>query len=75
MQIACKAVAAMLHYFFLCVIAWMFFNGIYLYQKVQKATRPGSVVDLIYFCILGWGKSHQGGLMASCSLGRPGRYQ
>ncbi|XP_022097353.1 adhesion G protein-coupled receptor L3-like [Acanthaster planci] len=54
-EIACKAVAAMLHYFFLCVMAWLLCNGIYLYQKVKKATRPGSVVDLIYFCILGWG--------------------
>ncbi|XP_038066462.1 adhesion G protein-coupled receptor L2-like [Patiria miniata] len=54
-EYACKAVAALLHYFFLCVMAWMLCNGLYLYQKVKRATRPGSVVDLIYFCILGWG--------------------
>ena len=55
MQEVCAAVAALLHYLFLCVFCWMLAEGIMLYLLVVRVF--GTIATRWYYLlILGWGK-------------------
>ena len=55
-QWLCTTVAALLHYFFLCVFCWMLAEGIILYLMLVRVF--GTATDKWYYLlILGWGKS------------------
>eukprot|EP00057_Strongylocentrotus_purpuratus_P004609 XP_003729075.1 PREDICTED: probable G-protein coupled receptor 133 [Strongylocentrotus purpuratus] len=52
-KVACKVVAALLHFFFLAVISWMFVQGVYIYSKTSLLHK--GIIPLKYFIIVGWG--------------------
>ena len=68
-QIACRVVAALLHYFFLAAFCWMLCEGIMLYlMLVMVFSRLSKKWWL--FLLLGWGKiaSFQYGLLLLYSI-------
>ncbi|XP_070540818.1 uncharacterized protein [Ptychodera flava] len=53
-RVACKAIALLLHYFFMAVFCWMLVEGIHLYGKVVQVFNSGE--DKIkHYLSIGWG--------------------
>lgn len=56
LQVPCKILAILLHFFFLSTFAWMLVEGFHLYSMVIKVF--GSEENkLLYYYGIGWGKS------------------
>ena len=55
LQIACKVVALLLHYFYMAAFTWMCCEGIHLYTKVVEVFSEGSKMN--YYYALGWGNA------------------
>ncbi|XP_060048700.1 LOW QUALITY PROTEIN: adhesion G-protein coupled receptor D1 [Erinaceus europaeus] len=53
-SLPCRALAVLLHYFFLSAFAWMLVEGLHLYRLVLKAFGSEDGKHLCY-CGLGWG--------------------
>ena len=56
MQVGCKVVAALLHYFFTAVFAWMLCEGIMLYFLLVKVFNTGLGQRKLFYLAIGWGR-------------------
>ena len=55
-QVACKVVAALLHYFFTAVFTWMLCEGIMLYFLLVKVFNTGLGQKKWFYFAIGWGE-------------------
>ena len=56
-QVWCTVMAALLHYFLLCVFTWMFNHGVLLYLLIIKADLRDNIHSKMkWFYTFGWGK-------------------
>ena len=56
MQVGCKVVAALLHYFFTAVFTWMLCEGIMLYFLLIKVFNNGLGQRKLFYLAIGWGR-------------------
>ena len=54
MQVACKAVAALLHFLFMSAFCWMLVEGVALYRTCTRGLLYACDMRLKY-SLLGWG--------------------
>ncbi|XP_070547293.1 adhesion G-protein coupled receptor D1-like [Ptychodera flava] len=54
-QIACTAVAALLHYFFTSVFCWMLVEGIHLYFQLVVVLKKALRRRFMAYYLIGWG--------------------
>ncbi|XP_070558813.1 adhesion G protein-coupled receptor B3-like isoform X2 [Ptychodera flava] len=52
-EVACTAVAILLHFFYTAAFTWMLNEGLHLYSKVVEVFSNSS--KLIYYYVIGWG--------------------
>lgn len=57
-QLPCKAMAVLLHFFFLSAFAWMLVEGLHLYSMVVKVFGSEGSKHFYYYGI-GWGRCGQ----------------
>ena len=54
LQVTCKVISVLLHFFYLSAIFWMLVEGLQIYSSIVKVF--GGESKQRYFYFLGWGK-------------------
>jgi len=56
LQLACKMVAIVLHYFCMCVFAWMFVDALHIYRMMTEI-RDINHGAMKFYYVVGYGQS------------------
>ncbi|TRY59254.1 hypothetical protein DNTS_026390, partial [Danionella cerebrum] len=53
-QFVCTVIAILLHFFYMCVFAWTFVEGLHIYRMLTEA-RNINHGHMRFYCAIGWG--------------------